>query len=269
MNRNMIRGIIVLIALLGIAGVFMLIQNERAELKQLEQDAAEAAKPLEDSQKPQSTPHQADVPPPQPDKTDKNGGHTHVDGTLHEGTHEHPPYTPPPVQIPADITDPDVLEAWKHLDYISKNRHEWGKFSPRTLELIDEMTPMPAPPKVEGDEAGVIAWLDELSALRDPRSAEILIKYQMESGVIGNPVDDALVAMGPGAVPALVARLDDLSGDSYLIIPMRLLTRIVTAHQLELVFIVEHIIIPKVKAIAAGNTVYKHSAVNVLAQLQQ
>ena len=70
------------------------------------------------------------------------------------------------------------------------------------------MTPMPEPPKVEGDGGDTIALLEELSALRDPRSAEILIKYQMESGIMGRPVTDALVAMGPASVPALVARLD-------------------------------------------------------------
>ena len=211
---------------------------------------------------------------------DTSEGHVHADGTFHEGTHEPPP---PPVQLPptepviprgtpfANFTpDPNedpVEAAYRRLEYIKNNPHEWGDLSPQTLELMDEMTPMPDPPKVEGDGDGTIALLDELSALRDPRSIEILIKYQMESGVSGRPVTEALVAMGPAAVPALLARLDDVDG--FLSYPIRVLGQIATENRTALGGIVEYIIIPKFEAIAASTSTYQYYAGTVISELQR
>ena len=243
MNRNMIVGTIVLIVLIiGAAGVF-LIQHERATLKQLENDVTEAEKLLK-LRNNQSQVTGAQQP--------AQKGHVHEDGTFHEGEHHAPLETPPPdwtptqVQIPEGITDPDVKEAWERLDYISKNRHKWGNFSPRTLELMDELTPLPElGSSEEGCGEDIIFVLDELSKLRDPRSAELLVSYQMDSGVRGRPPNEALVAMGPAAVPALIARLDDLSGEDLLYDPLHLLPKIMAAHRTELGGIVKYIIIPK------------------------
>ena len=208
-------------------------------------------------------------------------GHVHEDGTWHEGPHEEADDTlVQPTQPPAprgtpfanfspDPNDDPVAAAHKRLDYIANNLHEWGQFSPKTLELIDDLTPMPEPPKVEGDGDHTVDLLKELSALRDPRSAEILIKYQMESGIMGRPVDEALVAIGPASVPALIARLDDFSSDSALSIPLELLVPIVAEHRTTLGGIVEHIIIPKLEAIAASTNTYRYYAEQTIAELQQ
>ncbi|MDE0426704.1 MAG: hypothetical protein OXN25_17780 [Candidatus Poribacteria bacterium] len=207
------------------------------------------------------------------------GGHVHADGTWHEGPHEaHAPPAAPAEETPVpsvprgtpfanftpDPNDDPVEAAYKRLEYIKNNPHEWGDLWPQTLELMDEMTPMPEPPKVEGDGDDTVALLEELSALRDPRSAEILIKYQMESGIMGRPVDDALVAMGPASVPALIARLDDPNSWS-----IDLLIQIVGEHRSALGGIVEHIIIPKLEAIAASTSTYQYYAGKVISELQQ
>ena len=137
---------------------------------------------------------------------------------------------------------------------------------------MDEMTPVPnirAGDVIEGEGETEIAYLKDLSALRDPRSADLLLSWQMDSGVMGKPVDDALVAMGPASVPALIARLDDLSDDSPLSTPMSLLMQIVTKHRTELGGIVEHIIIPKFEAIAASHTVYHYYAGKLISELKQ
>lgn len=217
---------------------------------------------------------EAPAPKPPPPGASPNG-HWHGD-EWHDVPHETP--AAPPVQnteppapkvkpfanFTPDPNDDPVEAAYKRLEYIKNNPHEWGDFSLRTLELIDEMTPMPEPPKVEGDGDDTIALLEELSALRDPRSAEILIKYQMESGIMGRSVTEALVAMGPASVPALIARLDDPNSWS-----IDLLIQIVGEHRSALGGIVEHIIIPKLEAIAASTSTYHYYAGKVISELQR
>ena len=270
MNRKLYWGLGVLIILiLGVSAV-LVIRHERATHKQLQAELDEANKLLEAQNKPSEVPAEK--------------GHVHPDGTFHVGEHDDPLETPPSdwtptqVQIPEGITDPDVKAAWKRLDDISRNRHKWGNFSPRTLELMDELTPVPSIyDTAEDGDCGeeIIFVLDELAKLRDPRSAELLVNYQMDSGVSGNPPDDALVAMGPASVLALVARLDDISGETSLSTPLDLLPRIVAAHRSELGGIVEHIIIPKIKAVAASEaTVFfadgnKQLALNALEAILQ
>ena len=111
-----------------------------------------------------TTPLTSPKPPP-PGET-AQGGHWHGDewhATPHE-THQTPvevlPKQPPAPAEPRGIPfsnfsdDPKedpVKAANNRLDYIANNLHEWGQFSPRTLELIEVMTPMPAPPSAEGD----------------------------------------------------------------------------------------------------------------------
>lgn len=270
MSRKAKWGVATLIILI-LAGVCYIAVWQYTELQQYKKDAAAAEKLLEQHRKQQTL----EVVDGELD-TSHPDFHVHEDGTPHIGTHDEPsvavpfqPSAPAFSNFTPDPNDDLVATAYKRLEYIKNNLHEWGNFSERTLELMDEMTPMPEPPKEEGDGADTVALLEELSALRDPRSAEILIKYQMESGIMGRPVDDALVAMGPASVPALIDRLDDLSGDSYLITPMELLMPIVAEHRTALGGIVEHIIIPKLESIAASDTVYQHAASRRLAQLRQ
>ena len=207
-------------------------------------------------------------------------GHFHADDTFHEGTHEahQPPFQLPPTEpvIPrgtpfANFTpDPNedpVTAAYRRLEYIKNNPHEWGDLSPQTLELMDEMTPVPNRGVIKGDGESEIESLEELSALRDPRSAELLLAWQMDSGIKGRPVTEALVAMGPAAVPALLARLDDVDG--FLSYPIRVLGQIATENRTALGGIVEYIIIPKFEAIAASTSTYQYYAGKVISELQR
>ena len=219
-------------------------------------------------------------PKPPPPGASANG-HWHGD-EWHDAPHEPQETAPaaPVVVTPAasaprvkpfsnftpDPNDDPVDAAYKRLEYIKNNPNEWGDFSPEALELMDEMTPMLP---MEGEGENIIGYLEELSALRDPRSAEILLKYQLESGVSGRPVSDALVVMGPAVVPALIVRLEDLSSDSSLLRPMNLLDLIIAEHRSELGGIVEHIIIPKLEAIAKSNSPYSNAARHRVAELQQ
>ncbi len=187
--------------------------------------------------------------------------HDHADGTFHGSEHDNPlntapsDWTPDLVKIPKGITAPDVKAAWERLDYISKNRHQWGNFSHRALELMEELTPTW---KLEGIEEhssedisdDIIGLLEELCALRDPRSAELLVSYQMDSGILGRPPNEALLAMGPAAVPALITRLYNAHKEDSLSTPLKLLPRLVASHRSELGGIVQHIIIPKIEEIA-------------------
>ena len=202
-----------------------------------------------------------------PDKPTKTqAGHFHADGNLlHAEPHEtEAPVASPSVsdavgvsetalvQIPESVTDAEVLAAWQRLDYIAKNPFEWGgRPSAHALELMDELTPMwvSEDPHDHGEE---LMMLDLLPEERDPRSAELLVTYLLDSGVSGRPVKDALVAMGPAAVPALINRLNPgESREVALAVIIRLLPSIVLQHREELGGIVDYILLPRLEAIAA------------------
>lgn len=195
----------------------------------------------------------AEVPAEDPSQ----GGHFHADGTWQEEVHEAPqkPAASASVPIPDGITDPEVLAAWQRLDYLAKHPFQWGgRPSARAAELMDELTPMwvSDDPHDHGEE--LMMTLDLLAAERDPRSAELLVTYQMDSGVVGRPIDEALVAMGPASVPALIARLNpEDAAEDLLSTPINLLLPIVEQHRAELGSIVDHIILPRLEAIAAGS----------------
>ena len=251
MNRNMIVGTIVLIVLIGAAGVF-LIQHERTTLKQLEKDAEEEEILL----KPQPPPQVKNDPQvAQP----TNPVHVHEDGTVHEGEHHAPLETPPPdwtptqVQIPEGITDPDVKAAWERLDYISKNIWEWGGVpSAETEELIKQLMPPPdgfSGPTGHSDAEDTINLLGSLDR-NDPRSAEVSVTYLCEGIVGGRGPVNALVEIGPPAVPLLINYLfDDTMGAESK--PTDVLGEIAVKYRKELDGIVDHIIIPKFEEIAA------------------
>ena len=204
--------------------------------------------------------------PDKPTKTQDR--HFHADGNpLHAEPHEtEAPVVSPSVsaaggvsetalvQIPEGVTDAEVLAAWQRLDYIAKNPFEWGgRPSARALELMDELPPMWIidDPHDHGEE--LMMMLDLLSEERDPRSAALLVTYLLDSGVSGRPVDEALVAMGPAAVPALITRLNPEKAEEDFLKPIirDVVVPIVFQHREELGGIVDHIILPRLEAIAA------------------
>lgn len=202
--------------------------------------------------------------PPPPGETHESG-HWHGDQWHAEPHETEAPVVSSPVsdtaavpaasvKIPEGITDPDVLEAWQRLDFIAKNPFQWGgRPSERALELMDDLTPMWVfdDPHDHGEE--LMMTLDMLSEERDPRSAALLLMYQLDSPVSGRPVDDALVAMGPASVPALIARLNpEDSADVFMGAIIRdVVVPIVEQHRSELGGIVDYIILPRLEAIAA------------------
>lgn len=270
MRNKLIWGLGALIILLVGATVFVYFKD-RADIQQREAALKKAQEELR-----QRT---------APSQVSGESGHFHADGTFHEGEHENPfdtapgTWTPTQVKKPAGITDPKVKAAWEKLEYISKNRQKWGNFSPIALELMDELTPVPSIYDTVGssEDCGgeFIPTLDALCKLRDPRSAELLVSYEMDSGVSGDPPNAALLAMGPAAVPALIARMDDISGETSLSTPLDLLPRIVESHRSELGGIVQHIIIPKIEkvAVSEANVFFadgnKQLALNALEAIRQ
>ena len=229
----------------------------------------------------------AEKPKPPPPGETADGGHWHSD-EWHADPHETEPAVPavvntapavprgePFANFTPDPNEDPIAAAYRRLDYIANNLHEWGNFSPRTLQLIDELTPIRV--EVEGEGGLEIELLTELCELRDPRSAETLVSYQVDSAVNGWLPNQTLVAMGPASVPALVARLDETPDKALLYTPIRLLPRIVAEHRLELGGIVEHIIIPKLQRLVMFEgdptngyiTSNKFDAREALAELQQ
>ena len=244
MSKQMKWGIATLLLLLGIAAVFIFL-DQNAELRQLEKETAESDKLRQEHNKRQEPPQVQ--PPPQK-------AHVHADGSRHEGQHHDPmetspspEFTPASIQIPEGITDPDVVAAWQRLDYISKHIWEWGaRPSPHAAELIAEL--MPPPNVFEGENAhddleATIEVIDELAQLRDPRSVETLVTYMCEGIIAGTPMEEALVEIGPPSVPFLIPYLREDAVKQYLAV--ELLGRIGEQHWLELEGVVEHIIIPK------------------------
>ncbi len=253
MEKQMKWGLATLMLLLGIAAVFLFI-DENAELQQLEKETAESDKLRQERNKPQETP--SGQPPPQK-------AYVHADGTFHVGEHDDPIETPPPpeftpasIQIPEGITDPDVAAAWQRLDYISKNIWEWGgQFSPRAMELIDQLMPPPAGfvgENAHSDAEAIDKLISELTKFRDPRAAVVMVTYMCEGIMWGTDMEDALVAIGPPSVPPLVSYLDVSSGAG-IFAASRILSRIVEQYRSELDGAVEHIIIPRLETIIADS----------------
>ena len=121
--------------------------------------------------------------------------------------------------------------------------------SERATELIAQLMP---PPVLHdhADSDNVSALMDELIAQGDPRAAEVLIVNRCEGGIGGTFVFDALVEIGPPAVPYVLPYL--LHEDHKLVgAPAHILGRIAADYRSDLGGIVEHIIIPRLKVIAA------------------
>ncbi|MYG06055.1 hypothetical protein F4167_05450 [Candidatus Poribacteria bacterium] len=193
-------------------------------------------------------------------------GHWHGD-EWHEGPHEthDPPAVPavsgsvPPGAAtkpdfpPVDANDDPVAAAYKRLDYISKNPYAWGGVhSERATGLIAQlMPPQKSRDHDHGDE--VHDYLVELIAQGDPRAGEVIIANICDGSVDGNMLIDALVVIGPPAVPYILHYLEEFvrQGGTTSISVFWSLGGISTQYRDDLGGIVDHIIIPKLEVIAA------------------
>ena len=248
MSKQMKWGLATLILLLGIAAVFIFL-DQNAELQQLEKETAESDKLRQEHNKPQEMPPQK--------------AHVHADGSRHEGQHHDPIETSPPpeftpasIQIPEGITDPDVAAAWERLDYIAKNPYAWGGvFSPRATELIAELMPPPAlMDEAHGEQ--VQEQIEELIAQGDPRAAAVLIANMCDGYIGGRPMTDALEEIGPPAMPYLLLYLEkDIAQEKEIMVAgmYDALGRIGARYRADLGGIVDHIIIPKLEVVAADD----------------
>ena len=260
MNNKFYWGIGVLFILLIIGATVFVIVKDRAAMRQLEIELEALQERREDQNTPEVSKEDQSTPEVSKEEHPEHG-HFHEDGTFHEGVSSEPiqppsrDYTPTQIQIPEGITDPEVIKAWERLDYIANNIWEWGgKASARALEIMAEL---PDPQKVAenvdhscGEKE--IELLDELSNLHDPRSVEFLVSYQLDSGIMGKPINEALVAMGPASLPSLIARLNEIDGKRPIYPVPQLLVRISETYQEEIGRIVQYIILPKLEKIAAS-----------------
>ena len=250
MKKQMKWGIATLILLLGIAAVFIFL-DQNAELRQLEKETAESDKLRQERNKPQETPQVQ--PPPQK-------AHVHADGNRHEEQHHDPietepsrEYNPSPIQIPEGITDPDVKAAWERLDYISKNIWEWGgQPSAEAMELVAQLMPAPdgfSGPTGHSDAEETIELLAYLTRYNDPRAAEVFVTYYCEGRISGGSMENALVEIGPPAVPLLIPYfMEDPIPPAEAV---KALGGIAEKYREDLGGVVEHIIIPRLEVIAA------------------
>lgn len=210
-----------------------------------------------------------ETPQKVPSGDTSQGGHWHGDewhADPHE-THEvpndvipsQPPvaasrdYTPTAVQIPEDITDPDVLAAWQRVDYIANNIWEWGGVpNAETPELIAKLMPAPdgfSGPTGHSDAEETIDLLGSLDR-NDPRSIVVMATYLCEGLVGGRGPKNALVEMGVPVVPYLIPYMLDMERSPVLRSrALEVLCKIAERQREDLDGIVEHIIIPRLEAI--------------------
>ena len=155
-----------------------------------------------------------------------------------------------------DPTDDPVKAAYKRLEYIKNNPYAWGGvYSPRATELIAELIPARyATDHNDGDEMDLLIY--ELCQQRDPRAAEALIAIMCDGGAMGQIMFDTLEVIGPPAVPYILPYLEreETYGSDWIVINLPVfdsLSRIGVRYRDDLGGILDHIIIPKFKEIAA------------------
>ena len=154
------------------------------------------------------------------------------------------------------VVDPNadpVAEAYKWVAYLKNNPYAWGGVhSERATELIAVLMP---PPFLWDHAHGceVDAQIQELIAQNDPRAAEVLITTLCEGSVSRKEMYDALVEIGPPAVPYLLHYLEKgIAGNAYIYPAVfESLGRIGERYRGDLGGIVDHILIPKLEGIAA------------------
>lgn len=140
-----------------------------------------------------------------------------------------------------DIIPDAHSEAQKRLEHIRDNPEKWGHISQRGGELINMLLPVWDNKSEESIENSIIL-LDELAELKDPRSAEVFVKYFLYSHW-GRKQENALIDIGVPAIPYLVDYINsDHTGRD--IVVSRLLGIIASQHKKELSVIIDDIIIP-------------------------
>ena len=277
MSKKMIWGLAALIILIITATVWVVLHN-RAYIKQLENDLASKQEIKEDRDKPTEQVNKKDLDTSHPDF------HVHEDGTPHIGTHDEPKeqYTAPEGAVlkpdfpKVDPKADPVKEAYKRLEYIKNNPYAWGGVhSERATELIVELMPAFVPNDHAHGEL-VIGQIEELCEQGDPRAAEVLIAHMCEGGTVGQAMTDALVELGPPAVPYILPYLDKFvaQGGITSVGMFYALGEIGARYRGDLGGIANHIIIPKLEVIAVDedNEQYDSACVivarSVLADLQ-
>ena len=155
--------------------------------------------------------------------------------------------SPPAPKPPAD----PITAAWARLEYISQHPQQWGELSPEATELMEQLTPTWTM-RSEGEGEEAIELLNQLTKLRDPRSAEIFVNY-IRAGVGGRPMEAALITIGPPSVLPLISLLADNEGFLNRKIAAELLGIIGFEYQEELRGVVEYILLPKLKELATSD----------------
>ena len=267
MSKKMYWALGVLILLLiGIGAFFIKSEMDLANRKK--EDEKRLAKDQAFFEK-----HQQEVP-------EHSEGHDHADGTFHDGAHEDPtPRVDMPTELPVEpkeqyaapegaVLKPDFPEtdpkedpvkaAYKRLEYIKNNPYAWGGVhSERATELIDQLMTEAGPIRLidhnHGEEVSVM--IDELCRQGDPRAAEVLIAHMSDGDIGGKVITDALVAIGPPAVPYILPYLErENTGETDTISILAVfdpLALIGVRYRSDLGGILDHIIIPKFKEVAA------------------
>ncbi len=273
MNKKTFWGIATLIILLvGVVG--FLFYRQSMEIKQLKKEVAQDDKLLEQHRK-QQTPEVVagglDTSHPE--------FHVHEDGTPHIGTHDEnkAEYTAPEGAVTQpdfsniDPNDDPVKAAYKRLEYIKNNPYAWGGVhSERATELIAQLMPASEPIQLRDHNHGEVVGelIFELCLQNDPRAAETLIAMTCDTGISMVNIRDALEEIGPPAVPYILPYLErgmKEEGSNIYIhwAVFDRLARIGVRYRDDLGGIIDHIIIPKFKEIAADedNERYKWSPV--------
>lgn len=271
MKHKLYWGFVTFILLIIGAFVFLIVKNQ-AEIRQLKKEAAALQKQRQQQESEQ-------VPQ----------GHFHDDGTFHageppdpiqqDGTPQSERHDEPKVQYTAPkgaVTKPNfpkidpkedpVKAAYKRLDYIKDNPYAWGGIhSPRATELINQLLPAEVP--VDHAHGDLISQqIYELSAQGDPRAAEVLIAYMCDGGTGGSAMFDALEEIGPPAVPYVLPYLERFVAEGGItsVGMFYALGGIGARYGDDLGGILDHIIIPKLKVIAADEDNERYDSVCVI-----
>ncbi len=271
MNKKLYWGLGVLFGLIIGGFVFLLVQ-QKAELNQWEADAAKDKK-LTTAETPPIVENKP--PPPEPGYTWVQHG-DHFDKVPLAATSETPvQHTAPkgatlkPVFPTTDTNDAPVKAAYKRLEYIKNNPYAWGGVhSQRATELIAQLMTESGPIRLIDHNHGdlVEQQITELCKQGDPRAAEVLISHMCDGDVLGQAMTDALEEIGPPALPYILPYLEKFvaEGGTTSIGMFDALGRIGARYRDDLGGIVDYIIIPKLKVIAADEDNERYDSGSVI-----
>ncbi len=148
------------------------------------------------------------------------------------------------------VSSDNLSEAEKQLQHIRDRPEEWGNISQKASRLIEMLLPVPEFDNEDHSENAILL-LDELAELRDPRSAEVFVKYFLYSHW-GRKQEEALIDIGVPAIPHLVDYLNSNDSGREIVVS-RLLGIITSQHKKELGDIVDEIIVPGLGRMARSN----------------